>query len=100
MISRCRACYRAGEGNAKLMKKKKKKKSPGNELCEKPGDGIQASPGHPGEIFTHPPPKKMPPQCFSSFNSTASLDYSVFSNQAYILLISIQAYISGQTVGE
>ena len=40
----------------------------------------------------------MPPQCFSSFNSTASLDYSVFSNQAYILLISIQAYISGQTV--
>ena len=67
-----------------------------NELCEKPGDGIQACPGHPGDFFTHPP-QKMPPQCFSSFNSTVSLDYSVFSNQAYILVISNQAYISGQT---
>ena len=82
------------EGSNKPKKSRLMAKN--DELCEKPGDGIQASPGHPGDFFTHTLPKS-PPQCFPSFNSTVSLDYSVVSNQAYILVISKQAYISAQT---
>ena len=54
-----------------------------DELGEKPGDGIQASPGHPEDCFTPPKTKRLL-KCFSSLNSTVSLDHCVFSNQAYI----------------
>ena len=56
MISRCRACYRAGEGNAKLMKKKKKNRLVIN-CVKNPGMVSRHPLATPGS-FSPIPPKK------------------------------------------